>query len=167
MQGNLKKQECGICDSIGCYKPRKLSLLAKWRRNRIMLDTAVLSHPSALTAVLGRVYLEAYMRSKWFLELLEMSSLSLHAASWKNWGYTDITEGSLGIVSAARKRSLSSTFRFSFCFLGCLWICLWTTTVFGVEICIISLPLQSFYCWAFKIKNFVVLLLHKVAGLEW
>lgn len=64
----------------------------------------------------------------------------------KELGLSDVTEDSLGIISAARRRSLSSTFRFGVCFLGCLWICLWTIIIFGVEICIVSLLLQSFCC---------------------
>lgn len=47
-----------------------------------------------------------------------MSFLSLYATSRKNWGCADITEGSLGIISAARKRSLSSTFRSRLLFPG-------------------------------------------------
>lgn len=47
-----------------------------------------------------------------------MSFLSLHATSCKNWGCTDIAEGSLGIISAARKRSLGSTFRYRLLFPG-------------------------------------------------
>lgn len=47
-------QECGIYASVGHYKPRKFSLLAKWRRSKIMLGAAVLSHCCSLTAALVR-----------------------------------------------------------------------------------------------------------------
>lgn len=40
---------------------------------------------------------------------LEISFLPLYGTSLKNWGCTDITEGSLGIISCCKK--LGSTFR--------------------------------------------------------
>lgn len=45
-----------------------------------------------------------------------------------------------------KKEKSQLNFQIGICFLGCLRICLWTIIIFGVEICIVSLPLQSFCC---------------------
>lgn len=96
----------------------------------MMLGTAVLSHPQPghCSGMMGNVYVEDCLKAFFhlrFLELLEISFLSLYAVSCKNWGCTD-TE--IGDYFCCRK-GLSFQLPASVCW-AAFGFCLWTIIIF-------------------------------------